>query len=492
MARRRRFLSALAVVALLTTGEIAHADPTPASGEAAAPAYTLDVVTDAPDVVSYEALAARLAAELGAPVARIGAAPPTRAAITVQYFRRTITVHAVHAGGRGLERTVKAEGDDAAVQSEVVLLAANLARDEARELLDDLAARPAPPPPPAATPAPAPAAPPPPPPAVEGEDLVTVAMLYPLATNAGRPNVASWVDASIFYGRVGTIRALQLGAGVVQASREVTGAQIGGFGTVAGGRVTGARVAGMMNLGFAGSNDAAVAGAGNVTLGDVRGVHVAGATNVVGGALSGAAIAAGANVVLGRVEGAELSAVNVAGDVDGAQIGLVNVGRKIRGLQIGLVNVAEEVDGAAIGLVSVNRDSVHPIVWTSNKSYTNVGVKFRTKYVYTVAALTYGNPELDWTARLGSYLGLGVRVPLPYEVDTEVEGGYANVSTTRGVTEPGNTAPNANAWVHVRGLVGYSFAKHLRVFAGAGARIPVDLAVGRPVTAPEVLGGVQF
>jgi hypothetical protein len=38
----------------------------------------------------------------------------------------------------------------------------------------------------------------------------------------------------------------------------------------------------------------------------------------------------------------------------------------------------------------------------------------------------------------------------------------------------------------------YSFAPHLRAFAGGGVRLPVSVEVGRDVTRPEVLAGFQF
>ena len=119
-------------------------------------------------------------------------------------------------------------------------------------------------------------------------------------------------------------------------------------------------------------------------------------------------------------------------------------------------------------------------------------MKFATKYVYTITALSFGNPELAWKAQIGSFFALGAHLPLPMHFDAEVEGAYANVSTTSAFTAPGNTAPTQNTWVHTRAVVGYAFADHLRIFVGAGAQIPVDVAVGRAITRPEVLGGVQF
>lgn len=450
MIRRILFAILLGATAASWTPS-AHADETPAP----AAGYTLDVASDDAHAISYEVLAPRLASELGAPVLRSeSASSSARASIAIRLASHMLSVRVVHAGGRVLERTVKAEGDDAAVQSEAILLSANLARDEARELLDALA-------PARKPPAPVPAPPPEPPPPPEEERPFTAAFVYPLATNFGLPNVTSTVDLSLVYGRVGQVRALQFGSGIAHASRGVTGAQLGGLLTIAGGPVRGAQLAGFGNLG----------------LGDARGAVVAG----------------GANVVVGDVEGVELAPVNVANGVDGVQLGIVNVARgKVRGVQLGIVNVAEEVDGVALGFVSVSRNSIHPIVWTSNTSYTNGGVKFTTKYMYTVLAFTFGNPELDLEGQVGASVAVGLHLPLPRSLDLETEGAYETVSTTPSFTSPGDTRRDQNNWVHVRGIVGYAFAKHLRPFVGMGARIPADVSVGRDITRAEVSGGVQF
>lgn len=432
--RRRRLFAILVVLAVSGACELAHADEARRAPDASVPPYTLAVDSDEPDVLSFDALAARIASDLGGAVAAPGTSAPSRAAIAVRYRAddRTLTVRATHAGGRVLERTVRAEGDPADVQREAALLAGNLARDEARELLDELTARPEPPepapPPPAAKPPPP--APPPPPPSpsaspppsrTDGEVLASVALVYPLATNLGHPRVASWFDLSLGYGRVGGVKAVQLGAAATYASEWVHGAQIAG----------------------------------------------------------GAAVAR-------EVRGLQLAPVNVADDVEGAQIGVVNVGRRVKGAQIGVVNVAEDVDGAAVGLVTVNRAGIHPVVWSSNLGYANVGIKFASKYVYTVVAAHYGTPETDLDPRFGSTAALGVHIPLASGFDVEAEGAFSNIQPE------GYSAHRSNSWFHARILPGHAFGSHLRVFAGGGFRAPIDVDVGKSVFRPEFLGGVQF
>lgn len=283
---------------------------------------------------------------------------------------------------------------------------------------------------------------------------VTVGFVYPLATNANRPDVTTNTDLSVLYGRVGAVEGLQLGGVAVLSSRGVTGAQIGGL--------TG------------------------IALGGVHGAQLGGAFNLSQGTTTGLQLSGAANVTTDDVKGAQISTVNVAGPVDGVQIGVVNVGRKVKGLQLGLVNVADDVDGAAIGLVSISKDSVHPLVWTSNLEYMNVGVKFSSKYVYTLFGVYYGNHESDFD-HVGATTALGGHIPLPARFDIEVQGALTLIGP---VTHP--SEKKENSFIAPQVIGGYSFAPHLRVFAGAGVRMPISVHVGRDVSRPEVLAGIQF
>lgn len=488
---RKAAVAIIAALAIDAACQVAHAQPspTPSVEPSDAPEYTLEVDSDEPDVISFEALAARIGSDLGGAVSRPGALPASRVAIAVRFRGRELVVRAVHAGGRTLERTVKAEGDAAAIQREAVLLAGNLARNEAREILDALAAR-APGPAPKAEPArPAPAPPPKAPPAPdEGELPVTAALLYPLATNFGRPNVASWFDLSLLYGRVGTAN-VQLGSGVVYASREVLGTQIGSLALAE--KVNGAQISASANLVFADVTGASIAGAANVAQGAVRGAQISGGTNVARGSVIGAQITGGANIATHDLTGAQFGVVNVAESVDGVQAGVVNVARKVRGAQLGLINVVDEIDGTSLGLVSISRHGVHPIVWGSNLQYFNVGVKFSTKYVYTITAFHYGTPETEFgKLALGTTAALGGHIPLDALVaglDLEVQSAITNMAP-----RPSEKPEEANTWVSSQIVPGYNIAPHLRVFAGGGARFPISVEVGRPVVRPEVLAGVQF
>lgn len=487
MGRIRMFTCAASLaLAALGAPAVAHAQPSVAP---VAPPYTLRVETDAPAIVSYETIAKGLETELGAAVAPGG--QPTKARIVIRYTSEpqpTVAVRATRADGSTLERSVEARGDAEAVRRAAILLAGNVARDEASELLEGLAPKPKPPEPEPVAETPTPPATPEP----ERFAVATLSLAYPIATNMGRPDVRTPLAFSFFYDHIGTSTALQLGLGVAVASRASHATQIGLIAALSGGRATG------VQLGLGGA----------LARGPVDGVQASVGFSAAKESLAGAQLSAGANFTRGAVDGAQVAgAFNVAGEdvrglqlagglnlapsVDGAQLGIVNVGRRVRGLQLGVVNVAEDVEGAALGLVSITRDGVHPIVWTSNASYVNAGVKFATKYTYTITAVGIGAPETDWGAgsaieKVGVAFAIGGRIPvLAGAVGTLAilpeMGGYLH-----------DAGPTQNFAMAPRVLAEMSFASHFSLLAGAGVRKPVKFDRGSEDATPEFVFGVQF
>lgn len=77
-----------------------HAQPASGADSTAAPLYTLEVDSDAPHAISFDALASRIGSDLGAPVTPRGALPASRAAISVRYRGRELTIRGGAAGSR--------------------------------------------------------------------------------------------------------------------------------------------------------------------------------------------------------------------------------------------------------------------------------------------------------------------------------------------------------------------------------------------------------
>jgi len=252
--------------------------------------------------------------------------------------------------------------------------------------------------------------------------------------------------------------------------------------SLARGRVEGQQAATAFNFAGGGVRGAQLAAGANIATGPVFGAQLSAGVNVATKRVDGVQATAGVNLAPAGLDGAQLSAVNVAGDVIGAQVGVVNIGRRVKGLQLGVLNIAQEVDGAAIGLVTITKDSIHPIAWASNLAFSNAGIKFTTKYVYTLAGIGFGTRETDFDGGPVVTTALGVHLPLFHRFDVDAEVAYTSV----------DLASQTNHALHPRVIAGYAFSRHFRLFAGGGPRVPVSFARGSSAVRPEVVAGVQF
>ena len=97
----------------------------------------------------------------------------------------------------------------------------------------------------------------------------------------------------------------------------------------------------------------------------------------------------------------------------------------MRGVQLGLVNVADDIEGVPIGLVNVRRSGgVRVLAWGGYTSHANVGLKFATRYTYSM--LTFGYRREDEVNAFGPGFVFGVHVPVAHDLGVafDVGGDY--------------------------------------------------------------------
>lgn len=146
----------------------------------------------------------------------------------------------------------------------------------------------------------------------------------------------------------------------------------------------------------------------NIEITDLDGIQVAGFMNVIGGTLKGMQLAAGFNVAkashpsvqlagivnfgLTKMQGVQVAGIaNYADSLSGVQIGLLNFTKHIKGVQIGIINYSADTNAVKIGLVSVSRRTqVRPVMFWSNMSTYNVGIRFMNRLTYSM--IGYGTP----------------------------------------------------------------------------------------------------
>jgi len=384
-----------------------------------------------------------------------------------------------------ITRIVPAPEVVADVPAAAALVAGNLVRDQASALL----IQPAPLPPPALVPTPlaaepspaavAPVAKVPAPSAAHW--LGNASLFFPLATNLNEPELRTHFDFNLLYGHIGQLDGLEVGT-VSTVSRDARGVQLSVLTNLVGGRVRAAQISFAYNRGRT-----------------VEGLQV-GAVNRADEAIQG--LQAGFfNLAESASSGAQLGLLNFAGDISGLQLGLVNVAGHVKGMQLGLVNVAEDVDGVPIGLVSVTRDGgVHPVLWSSNTTYANIGVKFATRYTYTMlsaAGHSDGNRAL-----YGGGLTIGTSIPIARRIDVELDVGglhlFANTACCRDRFVGAVARASDQTLGKFRALARFELLKHLSLFAGIGATGKVtyplrdDDTEVRFTLVPESFGGVQL
>ncbi len=452
-----------------------------ADGAAAAPgpALALVVNSDSP-ALDFGVLQAALASALDTPVVVAAPGAGVRGTVTVTWrpSRRELAV-TYQDGQRGaVSRVVPAPEDAAAAVEAATALAANLVHNEAAELLGPEPGPPAPaltppplPPPPAAVLV-APAPPPRP------YQPVVLSFFYPLATNDQAPDVRTRLSVNVLYGRVGELDGLQLGMGANAVDAAVRGAQMAFVFNLAGGPVSGFQAAFGLNHAD----------------GPVHGFQTAfGVNSSCGG--RGLQLAFGLNRSGAAWGGLQAAAINVAGEVRGMQLGLVNVAGRVHGVQLGLVNVAEDVEGIPIGLISVtDSGGVHPQLWSGTETVANLGLKFATRYTYTLlsgAARREGGQSL-----YGPGLAMGVRIPfLPAYFESDLGATYLLGGPLCCVEAKVGLADD-RLLARWRSLLGFEAHRRFSLFAGAALtgliRFHEPHDVRTMELRPELFGGVQL
>lgn len=462
-----------------------EAPPTgePASAQRAGPVAVL-VELDGYDTDPTEVQLA-VAKELGAAVTEA----PEGASATVRVNAQkggNLSVVVERPGQARLMRAVAAPGRDDEVAEAAALLAGNLARDEAAELLIALTpvapAEPEPEPEPAvpvaatAEPTPLPWYP------------VNLSLFHPITVVPDSERARIGVELGLFYSRVGEISGAAFNPFVILVHGPTQGAEVAGVVGLNRGGGGGARVNGLVGWQAGAFEGATVSGLVTVSHGPHAGFLASGIASVQSSDFTGLQLAGAANVA-GDVSGAQIAAGNVAGDVSGAQIGVVNVGGRVSGLQLGLVNVAEDIDGASIGIVTVSaKGRIQPVAWYSNGTPVNVGLRLYTGPLYAMPTLGFDqetNENGDTVDVLAPGFSLGARIPIARAfVDLDIN--YSNPA-------PELRYDEHEVDLRYRALVGFEVTDWVAPFLGGGVRHHFrTLGESSESFQPELSAGVQF
>jgi hypothetical protein len=545
---RFRSLSSLLRALLLPAVALplAFAGAPPAFAQSDEKKSSLPVEVDAaPGTVDADAVRTAVGAELGVHVSS-GPAEFARLIIRVD-AKRVADLEFESPSGHSVRRRVELPKDHGRAVETIALLAGNLVRDEASELLAELQKSQSPEPAPDVPPATADTPPPtetkvkeqatpasttpaekskpaaasaarkdePEPEPTLAPTFFNAALFHPVSLHPDSQRRSFQLELALVYDRIGGLEGLGLTLFVSSLERSMQGVQLAGLASYTAGRAEGVSLAGLGTVsrgkleGFEGAGlvnlrlgNAPVSGrlsfnqgakvegvqltAGwNHTAGDVEGAQV-GSANSATGLIQGFQL--GFANYAQSVHGAELGVFNLAKQSHGAQIGFVNVSGRASGTQLGFVNVAEEMEGEPIGFLSIAGNTrFHAIAFASTRFPANAGVKLVTHHVVNELSLGADPSDpLDGSLAQAAW-SIGAHISFgPLFLEPTVGYGYERHVDDR--SSDGGT----NAVLY-RAKLGWQLFEGFALFAGGGLVQVIPEKTGRSeLEGGEALAGVQL
>jgi hypothetical protein len=324
---------------------------------------------------------------------------------------------------------------------------------------------------------------------------------YPLSINKSK-NDSTNINLSLFYGRVGRVKGIDMAAGVSVIKNHLKGIQITGLSGVTGDTISGVQVAGLFNIAGDQLKGAQLAGIGNITGEKSKGIQVAGILNISGehftgmqasgifnivgenfNGIQGSGIfnitgenfnglqAAGLfNVAGGDTRGVQTACINVTNHLLGVQVGIVNLSEKVSGVQVGIVNFAKHQQGIPIGLVNLAKNGrIRLTGWGSSITAINIGGKFMVNHIYSIISVGGINFYKDLAESMAYGFHYGVHFPVKASrLFFDLDAGYINIDNKTLFRAMKGTRDHQV--LMLRGMLGIDISRKFSIFAGLGIR----------------------
>ena len=488
------------------------ATPSAARAELAPPMRLVVLVDTGESALDAGIVRTAISTELGVPVVALEEPAAGEQRLDIRVLGEEASVKYFDTEGAAIGRVITLPGEDARAVETIALLAGNLVRNEAADLLAALKkpepAPPGPETPAEPTPAEKPPEPKPKPAAPEPDDKkkeeagrdeekrptlgyrpVNLSVIHPLSIDPKIHEKKVNLELGLFYSRVGAVDGAALSGFVQRVDYDVKGAVVAGIFDQVGGDTEGLVLGG---IGGTAEGDLEGVGLGGIfrwRAGTVRGLQ-AGGIFVRAEGVDGAQLAPVNSAE--RLDGAQLGVVNVADDGHGFQLALVNVTEKMDGTMIGMVNVAPELDGDAIGLVSITEQlRVRGVAWASSTALGNVGLKLRNGSFYSMFAVGVQPENGGQTVSPGVFLGGHVDLdPAFVNIDVGYSGDFIDSQDADPID---GLPPQDSQSARVRASVGLGVTSGFDVFGGVGARVQIfDVPRSETRIEPDFFAGVQL
>jgi hypothetical protein len=380
--------------------------------------------------------------------------------------------------------------------------------------------------------------------------FLNLSFYYPASTNRSLADSAD-IQLTMLYGRLGSVRGLDLALGVTRLEDSLQGIQLAGLVGTAGKSMKGLQAAGLLCASGERGQGIQLAGLGSVSGEEFSGLQAAGLFSVAGERLEGAQFsglfsvagekasglqvsglfgvagetlegfqASGLFSVAGEnLDGVQVSGLfNVAGSdsrafqlaglmnvgggtCQGVQVGLFNVAGRLTGVQVGIVNVAGELEGLPVGVVNLTRKEdrrVRLATWVGNTALLNVGVKLWAKKFYSVLYAGTVNLTQDERSCLAYGFQYGYGLPLRKAgagdrfMRVNLDAGYLYLDNTTIFRHLEGT-PDRHA-LSLRGGLEFVLSSQVSLVAGIGMRYAIDYgqSFSSGQFSPLVFAGVEL
>ncbi|HUU36598.1 MAG TPA: hypothetical protein VMW46_00150 [Candidatus Desulfaltia sp.] len=380
--------------------------------------------------------------------------------------------------------------------------------------------------------------------------FLNLSLYYPVSMNPSKHDTAN-INLTFLYGRLGSVRGLDLCLGVTRLENSLYGVQLAGLAGTAGKSMKGLQAAGLLCAAGERGQGVQLAGLGSVSGEEFAGLQAAGLFSVAGEHLEGVQVsglfsvagqaakgfqvsglfsvagetlegfqASGLFSVAGEnLDGVQISGLfNVAGEDSrafqlaglmnvgggtcrGVQIGLFNVAGRLTGVQVGVVNVAGELEGLPIGLVNLTRKEDRRIrlaAWAGNTALFNVGVKFWARRFYSILYAGTINMTQDGQSCLAYGFQYGYGLPLRRmsgagrEMRVNLDAGYLYLDNSTVFRHLEGT-PDRHV-LSARGGLEVVLSSRVSLVAGLGLRYAIDYgqSFGSGRFSPLVFAGVEL
>jgi hypothetical protein len=330
---------------------------------------------------------------------------------------------------------------------------------------------------------------------------VNLSFVYPVSTNQTADLSAS-LRLSLLYGRLHSIKGLDLNVGASWLHHDFRGVQLTGLysqiggdfrgislafgptytkGMVKGGQLSffpnvvmgsmsGLQYSWMFNFVAEDISGAQLSAIFNLSDAGGKGLQLAGVANALADPFQGAQIA-GFNYSNTSVRGLQLGLANMASEIHGVQGGLINFAGEAHGVQVAALNLQHDNQGVPIGLFNHSETNglVDGIVYGGSLSLANAGVRTTVNRFYSMLTVGFHDVTTGESDTIFLTWNWGYQAPLSPKWFLGFDLGFVHVIPEK--SDDPNVDTESRPGLQARVVPEFRLSPKFAVFAGVGGSV---------------------